>query len=77
MCAALSRKHKNLQPASEQIDAALAQRILFISGVGFTPEERLLRTGQFATDFFYFGNLSFRFRFGSKFANVVNLRMDF
>ena len=48
---------------------------LFISGAGLTPEERLLRTRQFETDFFYFANIGFSFRFGSKFANVVNPRM--
>ncbi len=48
---------------------------LFISGAELTPEERLLRTRQFATDFSYFGNISFSYRLGSKFANVVNPRM--
>lgn len=48
---------------------------LFISGEGLTPEERLLRTRQFSTDFRYFVNLSFSYRFGSKLANVVNPRM--
>ncbi len=48
---------------------------LFIAGAGLTPEERLLRTRQFSTDFQYFINLSFSYRFGSRFANVVNPRM--
>lgn len=48
---------------------------LFISGQGLTPEQRLLRTRQFETDFFFFGNISFSYRFGSKLANVVNPRM--
>ncbi len=48
---------------------------LFIAGVGLTPEERLLRTRQFSTDFQYFLNLSFSYRFGSRFANIVNPRM--
>ncbi len=48
---------------------------LFIAGAGLTPEERLLRTRQFSTDFQYFVNLSFSYRFGSRFANIVNPRM--
>ncbi len=48
---------------------------LFISGIGLTTEERLLRTRQSETDFFYYGNVNFSFRFGSKFANIVNPRM--
>ncbi|NIM50060.1 MAG: hypothetical protein GTN62_06955 [Gemmatimonadales bacterium] len=48
---------------------------LFLSGAGLTPEERLLRTRQFETAFYYFANISFSYRFGSKFANVVNPRM--
>ncbi|MCZ6856603.1 MAG: hypothetical protein O7F70_01255, partial [Gemmatimonadetes bacterium] len=48
---------------------------IFIAGAGLTPEERLLRTRQFTTDFRYFVNLSFSYRFGSRFANVVNPRM--
>jgi hypothetical protein len=48
---------------------------LFIAGANLTPEERLLRTRQFSTDFQYFVNFSFSYRFGSRFANVVNPRM--
>ncbi|MCH7476019.1 MAG: hypothetical protein IIA27_15320 [Gemmatimonadetes bacterium] len=48
---------------------------LFIAGADLTPEERLLRTRQFSTDFQYFVNLSFSYRFGSRFANIVNPRM--
>jgi len=48
---------------------------LFIAGANLTPEERLLRTRQFSTDFQYFVNFSFSYRFGSRFANVVNSRM--
>lgn len=48
---------------------------LFISGVGLTPEERLLRTRQFETEFLLFGGVGFRLRFGSKFTNIVNPRM--
>ena len=49
---------------------------LFISGAGLTPEERLLQTRQFETDFVYFGTVGFSYRFGSKFANVVNPRIS-
>lgn len=49
---------------------------LFLSGAGLTPEERLLRTRQFSTDFEYFVSLGFSYRFGSRLANVVNPRMD-
>lgn len=48
---------------------------IFIAGGGLTPDERLLRTRQFSTDFRYFVNLGFSYRFGSKSANVVNPRM--
>ncbi len=48
---------------------------LYLSGAGLTPEERLLRVRAFETDFYYFTNLGFSYRFGSKFANVVNPRM--
>ena len=48
---------------------------IFIAGGGLTPDERLLRTRQFSTDFRYFLNLGFSYRFGSKSANVVNPRM--
>ena len=37
--------------------------------------DMLLRTRQFTTDFQYFLNLSFSYRFGSRFANIVNPRM--
>lgn len=48
---------------------------LYISGAGLTPEERLQRTGQFETDFRFFGGVGFSYRFGSTFANVVNTRL--
>ncbi len=48
---------------------------LYISGAGLTPEERLQRTGQFETDFLFFGTIGFSYRFGSSFANVVNTRL--
>ncbi len=48
---------------------------IFIAGAGLTPEERLLRTRQLSTNFQYFVNLSFSYRFGSRFANIVNPRM--
>jgi hypothetical protein len=48
---------------------------LYLSGAGLTPEERLLRVRAFETDFYYYGSIGFSYRFGSKFANVVNPRM--
>ncbi len=48
---------------------------LYLSGAGLTPEERLLRMRAFETDFYYFGSIGLSYRFGSKFANVVNPRM--
>jgi hypothetical protein len=48
---------------------------LYLSGAGLTPEERLLRVRAFETDFYYYGRIGFSYRFGSKFANVVNPRM--
>jgi hypothetical protein len=48
---------------------------LYLSGQGLTPEERLLRVRAFATDFYYYTSIGLSYRFGSKFANVVNPRM--
>jgi len=48
---------------------------LYLSGQGLTPEERLLRVRAFATDYYYYASIGLRYRFGSKFANVVNPRM--
>jgi len=48
---------------------------LYLSGAGLTPEQRLLRMRAFETDFYYFASIGFSYRFGSKFANVVNPRM--
>jgi hypothetical protein len=48
---------------------------LYLSGAGLTPEERLLRVRAFATDYYYYAGIGLRYRFGSKFANVVNPRM--
>ena len=56
--------------------ASRVKNQLFISGAGLTPEERLQRTRQFETDFFFFGSIGFSYRFGSKFANLVNTRMQ-
>jgi hypothetical protein len=55
--------------------AARVKDQLYLSGAGLTPEERLLRVRAFETDFYYFGSIGFSYRFGSKFANVVNPRM--
>jgi len=48
---------------------------IYLSGAGLTPEERLLRVRAFETDFYYYAHVGFSYRFGSKFANVVNPRM--
>lgn len=48
---------------------------LFISSVGLTPEEILLRQRQRETDFRYDVSIGLRYRFGSRFNNVVNPRM--
>lgn len=48
---------------------------LYISQVGLTPEEILLEIRNRQTNFRYFGSVGLSFRFGSKFANVVNTRM--
>ncbi len=47
----------------------------FLPAAGQTPEDILLRRRQRETDFRYFLNIGFSYRFGSKFANVVNPRM--
>jgi hypothetical protein len=49
---------------------------LNISSVGLTPEEILLSQRQLGTDYRYFAFFSLSYTFGSKFANVVNPRMD-
>jgi hypothetical protein len=48
---------------------------LFISSVGLTQEEILLRQAQRETDFRYDLSIGFSYRFGSRFNNVVNPRM--
>lgn len=48
---------------------------LYISQVGLTPAEVLLEIRNRQTDFRYFGSVGLSFRFGSKFANVVNTRL--
>ena len=47
----------------------------FLPAAGLTPEDILLGRRQRETDFRYFLNIGFSYRFGSKFANVVNPRM--
>ena len=47
----------------------------FLPAVGQTPEDILLGRRQRETDFRYFLRIGFSYRFGSKFANVVNPRM--
>lgn len=49
---------------------------IYISGAGLTPEERLLQTRRFETNFLVSGSLGLTFRFGSRYANVVNTRMQ-
>ncbi len=49
---------------------------IFLSGADLTPEERLLGIRQFGTNFFFFASFGFSYRFGSKFANIVNPRMN-
>jgi hypothetical protein len=48
---------------------------LFLSRVGLTPEEILLRQRQRETDFRYDISIGLSYRFGSRFNNVVNPRM--
>jgi hypothetical protein len=47
---------------------------LYLSKVGLTPEEVLLRQRERGTDFRFGVDLGLSFRFGSKFNNVVNPR---
>lgn len=47
----------------------------FLPAAGLTPEEILVRRRQLETDFSYYLSMGLNFRFGSKFANVVNPRM--
>ena len=48
---------------------------LYLSRAGLTDEEILIRRRQLGTDFRYFTFFRLSYRFGSKFANVVNSRM--
>lgn len=48
---------------------------LHLSKAGLTRDEILLRQRQLGTDFQYFSFFNLQYRFGSKFANVVNPRM--
>ena len=43
---------------------------------GSTPEEVLLQRRQLQTNFQYFGYVQLRYTFGSKFANIVNPRVQ-
>lgn len=56
-------------------DVARIKDQLYLSQVGLTPEEILLRRRARGTDFRYELDLGFSYRFGSKFNNVVNPRM--
>lgn len=48
---------------------------IYLLKAGLTDEEILVRRRQLGTDFQYFTFMGLSFRFGSKFANVVNSRM--
>jgi hypothetical protein len=48
---------------------------LYLSSAGLTDEEILVRRRQLGTNFTYFTYFTVSYRFGSKFANVVNSRM--
>lgn len=48
---------------------------LYLPKAGLTDEEILVRRRQQGTNFQYFTNIGLQFRFGSKFANIVNSRM--
>lgn len=50
---------------------------LYLPKAGLTDEEILVRRRQLGTNFQYFTFMGLSFRFGSKFANVVNSRMPF
>ncbi|NIM49493.1 MAG: hypothetical protein GTN62_04925 [Gemmatimonadales bacterium] len=49
---------------------------LFLSKAGLTPEDILLSRRAQGTDFQYWVNFGFSYRFGSKFNNIVNPRME-
>ncbi len=48
---------------------------LYLPKAGLTDEEILVRRRQLGTSFQYWTNIGLQFRFGSKFANIVNSRM--
>lgn len=48
---------------------------LYLPKAGLTDEEILVRRRQLGTNFQYWMNFGVQFRFGSKFANIVNSRM--
>lgn len=48
---------------------------IYLPGAGLTDEEILVRRRQLGTSFRYFTFFSLSYRFGSKFANIVNSRM--
>lgn len=49
---------------------------IYLPGEGLSEEEILVRRRQRETDFRFRANVGLSYRFGSKFANVVNPRMD-
>lgn len=56
-------------------DVARTKDQLYLPKAGLTDEEILVRRRQLGTSFQYFTFIGLSFRFGSKFANVVNSRM--
>ena len=48
----------------------------YLPAEDLTPEEILLRRRQRETDYRFDVGIGFSYRFGSKFANIVNPRMD-
>ena len=56
--------------------ARIRDRISVAKLAGSTPEEVLLQRRQLQTNFQYFGYVQLRYTFGSKFANIVNPRVQ-
>jgi len=56
--------------------ARIRDRISVAKVAGSTPEEILLQRRQQQTNFQYFGFVQLRYTFGSKFANIVNPRLQ-
>lgn len=77
LTAFLSFEYRLFRGFSFDVDAEIS-RIkdqFYLSAEGIDPDDILLRRRQRETDFRYELSLGFSYRFGSKFANVVNPRM--